>query len=336
MKKRTLTASISAAVVVIMLISGAFPGSGEPVFADSEVAEAVAETAEEIEAEKAADAAEREETVDATEARTTEFQDMIPVVRTAHRGEAIEVAWERIEGASGYLVYRSCGGDKKKIADTGALSFKDRAVASGKEVTYFVEAYNEETVSRMSQGVSDIIYRVYIETGHGRMDNGRWDPGCRWKRYQEAKLMLPIARFMTKYLRANGVYVYTDADKGNNRNLNWTLDFLSRHSVSAFVNIHCDYKKAKPGTLPLYRTEEQKKLAMELNKGVHSTVKIKDRGLKKRNDLKSLNSKTIDGTACLFETGSIKRDNRLLRTKYDAYGKGLAKGLCSYLDISFK
>ena len=39
--------------------------------------------------------------------------------------------------------------------------------------------------------------------------------------------------------------------------------------------------------------------------------------------------------ACLYETGNIKKDNKVLRKKYDAYGKGLAMGVCSYLGIAW-
>ena len=40
-----------------------------------------------------------------------------------------------------------------------------------------------------------------------------------------------------------------------------------------------------------------------------------------------------------YKTGSgwslLKKDNKILRTKYDAYGKGLAKGVCDYLGIKW-
>ena len=66
--------------------------------------------------------------------------------------------------------------------------------------------------------------------------------------------------------------------------------------------------------MPLYRYEDQKELARCLNKGVHKYVKIRDRGLVKRTDLDTLNNTRGYCVACLFETGSIKYDNKLLRT----------------------
>lgn len=183
--------------------------------------------------------------------------------------------------------------------------------------------------------MSGIIYRVHIETGHGTDIKNIWDPGCLWNGYQEARLMIPICKAAAKYLRAKGVYVYTDADSGNNRNLKWTLRQVKKNDVSVLLNVHCDYRYAPSGTMPLYRYSDQKKLARCLNNGVHEYVKIRDRGLTKRTDLDTLNKSKGDCVACLFETGSISRDNKLLRTKYNAYGKGLAKGVCDYLGIEW-
>jgi hypothetical protein len=68
---------------------------------------------------------------------------------------------------------------------------------------------------------------------------------------------------------------------------------------------------------------------------VHKYVKIKNRGLVKRTDLNTLNKSRGYCTACLFETGCISKDNKILRAKYNAYGKGLAKGVCDYLGIEW-
>ncbi len=147
--------------------------------------------------------------------------------------------------------------------------------------------------------------------------------------------MIPICKSAAKYLRKKGVYVYTDAFNGNNRNLKYTLKQIKTKDVSVLLNVHCDYRLAPRGTMPLYRYSKQKKLAACLNKGVHKYVKIRNRGLKKRTDLDTLNKSKGYCVACLFETGSIKKDNKILRTKYDAYGKGLAKGVCDYLGIKW-
>ena len=182
-------------------------------------------------------------------------------------------------------------------------------------------------------------FSVFIETGHGIDSEGKWDPGCSWSdgttTYEEAKVMIPIARSMVKYLRRSGIDVHTDADDGNQQNLFAALDYMETHQMDAFVNLHCDAPGTGSGTMPLYRTEEQKALGIALNNGVHEYIDIADRGLQYREDLDTLNSDKPKCPACLFETGSISSDNELLTKHYDEYGKALAKGLCDYLGVEF-
>lgn len=182
---------------------------------------------------------------------------------------------------------------------------------------------------------------VYIEAGHGRGDDGVWDPGCSYtsggKKYTEAELMVPISQSMAKYLRQSGVTVYTDADDDNNLNLEDTLDFLDEHrEIAAFINIHCDWEGAASGTMPLYKTDEQKELAEALNEGVHEYVDIPDLGLTYREDMKTLNNERVHCPAVLFETGGIRADLETLVLDYDNYGKGLAAGMCKFLDVPFQ
>lgn len=270
---------------------------------------------------------------------TTKAKPTVPKVKVTRKGPGLRVSWSKIEGVNYYEVYRSYKrGSKGKLLKKvkGKTAFTDKAVKSGKRAYYKVRAHKKTGgFYGYSKPASNVIYRVYIEAGHGIDRRGRWDPGCVWKKYQEAKLMIPICKSMTKYLRAKGVYVYTDAFKGNNRNLFWLVKHIKNYDVSVLVNVHCDYKKAPRGTLPLYRYKEQKKLAQCLNEGVHKTVKIKDRGLRKRKDLMTLNRTKKYCTTCLFETGNIKKDNKILRKQSDAYGKGLAMGVCSYLGVKW-
>lgn len=205
-------------------------------------------------------------------------------------------------------------------------------------------AQNEEKIengkSETIKGSEEVAqnketYHVVIETAHGTDENGKWDPGCSWNGSDEADLMLPITKAMTKYLRQNGVDVYTDADNDNDRNLFATLDYLDSHDVDAFVNVHCDYEEAESGTLALYHTDAQKDLCESLNKSVHEIVAIPDKGLCQRDDLDTLCSEKVHCVSCLFETGCISKDYEVLRYEFDDYGRGLAKGLCDYLGIPF-
>lgn len=278
-------------------------------------------------------------TTTTTKPTMTKANSTVPKVKVTRKGPGLRISWNKIEGANYYEVYRSYKrGSKGKLLKKvkGKTAFTDKSVKSGKRAYYKVRAHKKKGgFYGCSKAASNVIYRVYIEAGHGIDKRGRWDPGCTWNKYQEAKLMIPICKSMAKHLRAKGVYVYTDAFKGNNRNLFWMVKHIKNYDVSVLVNVHCDYKKAPRGTLPLYRYEEQKKLAKCLNEGVHKTVKIKDRGLKKRKDLMTLNRTKKYCTTCLFETGNIKKDNKILRKQSDAYGEGLAMGVCSYLGVEW-
>ena len=278
--------------------------------------------------------------IDPTEPEEPVFTDIQPVITAQVSGAGIKIQWDEIEGATKYLVYRTYtkGTDPKtltNIAKVTTTSYKDTKVKSGKKAYYFVRAYNGSEYTKYAEETPCKIIRVLIETGHGIDSKRRWDPGCCWRGQQEAKLMLPIAKSMVNYLRANGIYVYTDAFNKNNYNLLKAVKLANKtYDVSAAVHIHCDYKKAPRGTMPLYKTAEQKKLAKALNKGVHSEVNIKNRGLKRRPGLYAL--RKSKKPTVIFETGCISKDNKILKKKYDAYGKGLAKGLCSYLGVEFQ
>ncbi len=251
--------------------------------------------------------------------------------------DALMVTWDKVPGAKKYKVYRSYKRHGKKVLlkKTKSRKFRDKTVKSGKRAYYFIKAYNGKKWTKFTKPRSGRIYRVYIDAGHGKGKTGGFDPGCSWGSYREYKLVTPIAAAMAKSLQKNDVYVYTDAFDGNNKSIPDAIRFIKKHSVSAFVLIHCDYAPAPSGTLPLYRTAEQKELARALNKGVHSKVKIKDRGLCRRTDLMSLNT-NVGAPACLYEVGAIRADNKVIRTQYKRYGKGLAKGVCNYLGIEYK
>ena len=174
--------------------------------------------------------------------------------------------------------------------------------------------------------------KVYIAIGHGKSQDGSWDCGCTYKKYTEAGLMKPITGACVAYLRGSGVKVYTDYPE-NNVNMVKQVEKSNAKDVDAHVAFHCDYSGAPSGTLPLYTSAKGKKLAALMNKYVTKYVKIKTRGIGKRNDLYELNA--TNAPAVIFECGSIKADLKIMRKKYDEYGKGAAKGICEFLGVEF-
>lgn len=179
--------------------------------------------------------------------------------------------------------------------------------------------------------------KVYIACGHGMNSDGKtFDPGCVYGKHTEAALMLPIAKACVKYLKQNGITVYTDATTNNDKNMEKTVAIANNKKVDLYVSIHCDYKKAPSGTMPLYCTGSSrgKKLAQYMNQMVQKDLGIATRGEVAQDKLFELNATTMP--ACIFECGSIKEDLNTFKLKHDSYGKALAKGICKYLGVTFK
>ena len=178
------------------------------------------------------------------------------------------------------------------------------------------------------------IATVALFVGHGKSTDGSWDPGCVYKGYTEAALMLPIVQHAVRHLEYNKVKVLTDAFDGNNLNMIKQIQMANSKGAKLFMSLHCDYSKAPTGTMPLYLSQNGKELANVVNKRVMACTGLKTRGLTKRTNLGELNNTNM--TACIFETGSIKADLKLLRDKPELYGKAIAWGICDYLGIGFK
>lgn len=177
----------------------------------------------------------------------------------------------------------------------------------------------------------------YIACGHGKSTDGSWDPGCTYKykgkTYTEADLMLPITKRMVKYLRGAGLIIKTDADSNNNINMIKSVEAANRAKVDAYVSLHCDWKKAESGTMPLHYSAAGKKLAAALDKSVRGYMGLKSRDITKRTDLYELTG--TDAVACIYEAGSIKADLKTLQ-QADDYGWALARGFCGYKGVTFK
>lgn len=173
---------------------------------------------------------------------------------------------------------------------------------------------------------------VAIFIGHGKSTNGAWDSGCVYGKYTEAGLMKPIVKYTVEYLKKSGVKVITDYPD-NNINMVKQVEKSNKSSVSLHVALHCDYSGAPSGTIPLYVSEKGKKAAKLMNQCVMKYTGIKTRGLSKRTDLYELNA--TNAPAVIFECGSIKKDLSKMKNKPKEFGKGIAEGICKYLEVKF-
>ncbi len=74
-----------------------------------------------------------------------------PATKSANKNGYINVSWNKISGAKGYVIYKKTGsGSYKKLATIksgSTVSYKDKSVKSGTKYTYYVKAYNGSTYS---------------------------------------------------------------------------------------------------------------------------------------------------------------------------------------------
>ena len=174
-------------------------------------------------------------------------------------------------------------------------------------------------------------HKIMVNCGHGRTSTGGWDPGTVWGKYTEAELMLPITKAAVKYLRARGVTVLSDADTDNDKNIAADIAWANREEVEIYVSVHCDFSGADSGVMPLYVSDQGKKLAEDLDKAISKGIPMESKGVQLRTDLLELNE--TDMPAVILETGSIDDDTDIFLKKYDLYGKCIAEGICNYLGI---
>lgn len=169
-----------------------------------------------------------------------------------------------------------------------------------------------------------------LMVGHGKSLDGSWDPGSCYGDYTEAALMLPIVKAAVKYLRSKGIKILTDADKNNNRNMTSCVKWANKQKADLYISVHCDYKKAKAGIVPLYVSSAGKKMAKAVGKSVAKQMGMTWKGAVKRTDLYELNAS--DMPAVILETGAIKADLKKLKDS-EKYGKALGKAICDYIGV---
>ncbi len=81
-----------------------------------------------------------------------------PTTKVANKNGYINVSWNKISGAKGYVIYKKTGsGSYKKFATIksgSTVSYKDKSVKSGTKYSYYVKAYNGSTYSGYKSGVT--------------------------------------------------------------------------------------------------------------------------------------------------------------------------------------
>lgn len=181
----------------------------------------------------------------------------------------------------------------------------------------------------MAKQASDFTIAAFA--GHGKSTDGSWDPGCTYKSYTEADLVLPITKDAVTALRRCGFKVITDAD-GNKLNMIKQVEKSNTNDVDIHMSFHLDWSGAPKGTYPICASEEGKKLANCVNKAVMKRTNMKTRGIRKTDDYYETNATNMP--AVIFECGSIKKDLTRIK-KHKVYGEAIAEGMCDYFNVPY-
>jgi N-acetylmuramoyl-L-alanine amidase len=181
----------------------------------------------------------------------------------------------------------------------------------------------------MGKKASDIT--VAIWAGHGKSTDGSWDPGCVYKGYTEAELVLPIAKAANAALIRCGFNTLTDA-VGNKINMIKQVEQANAKDADIHVSLHLEWSGAPKGTYPICASGEGKKLANCINKAVMREIGMTTRGVKKTDAYYETSATSM--TAVIFECGAIKADLKKIQ-KHKVYGEAIAEGICDYFGVPY-
>lgn len=95
-----------------------------------------------------------------------EHQDDTPKFRLKNTSAGVEISWDSLPGATGYIVYYKNGTSWVRLGTvTSGLSYVDTAVASGNSKTYTLKAYNTNldivTYSKYNTKGKTITYNMF-------------------------------------------------------------------------------------------------------------------------------------------------------------------------------
>ncbi|MGN0526586.1 MAG: hypothetical protein ACI4IF_04055, partial [Acutalibacteraceae bacterium] len=104
-----------------------------------------------------------------------EYQDDAPKFRLKNTSAGVEISWDLLPGAAGYIIYYKDGTSWKRLNTvTNGTSFIDTSAVSGESKTYTVKAYNTNlditTYSKYNIKGKTITYNMFNCTGNTFID----------------------------------------------------------------------------------------------------------------------------------------------------------------------
>ncbi len=159
-----------------------------------------------------------------------------------------------------------------------------------------------------------MVTRVCIDPGHGMSNRTRgvFDPGAvhveAGVRFEEATIALKYGLTLKDEFRARGVAVFmTRDDAEDHAPVGQRAANAQNAGCDLFISLHLnDFDDdAANGVEVLFRGDDDKPLAVQIQKAMIAATKLRDRGIKQRTDLAVLK---FDGRAVLIELGFIAND----------------------------
>ena len=120
---------------------------------------------------------------------------------------------------------------------------------------------------------------IVVDPGHGGKD-----PGAKSiSGIEEKVLTYQTTKKVAEQLRAAGATVYMTRRGDYTSNLKQIVEFTNKVGPDLFISVHYNYshKKSIAGTETYYYTGRSRKLALSVHQALTSTLKRRDRGLRK-------------------------------------------------------
>jgi len=159
-----------------------------------------------------------------------------------------------------------------------------------------------------------MVTNVCIDPGHGMSNRstGIFDPGAvhieAGVRFEESTIALKYGLTLKDEFRAKGIHVFmTRDDADDHAPVGQRAANAKNADCDLFISLHLnDFDDdSANGFEVLFHGNEDKPLAQRLQKAIVAVTKLRDRGVKQRNDLAVLK---FDGKAVLIELGFIAND----------------------------
>ncbi len=169
---------------------------------------------------------------------------------------------------------------------------------------------------------------VIIDPGHGGHDKGG-----QWGRVYEKHLALDTSIRLESHLKKMGYNTVLTRRSDYFVSLPGRMTIANKYKNAIYVSIHYNYtwKQHVSGIETFYHTQQSKKLAQDVHRGVMSRVKVVDRGVKyaRYYVIRHCNIPSV-----LVEGGFVSNSNERSRMKTawfrDAIARGIADGVQSF------